>query len=292
MLIGGHVSTKGGIDKAVDNAVAIGADVIQTHPSPPQQWQPLRIDEQTVELYRTKADEAGLKRHFFHAVYLVNLATQDEAMLRKSITSLAGYMDLAGRVGADGVVFHPGSHKGAGFERMLAQIAGAVREVMARSGAPARFILENSAGSGGCVGCSFGEVAAIVDAAGDDPRLGVCLDTAHSFASGYELRTDEAVAETLSAFEDTVGFDRLVCVHANDSRAALGSNVDRHANIGSGEIGLEPFRTLMADPRMRAVPWILEVPGTGNGPDLQQINTLRKLAGEKPARSRSLATKA
>jgi deoxyribonuclease-4 len=289
MLIGGHVSTRGGIDKAPANAVAIGAEVIQTHPSPPQQWQPLRIDDSTIELYRSKAAEAGLKRHFFHAVYLVNLATRDETMLKKSITSLAGYMDLCGRVGADGVVFHPGSHKGAGFEPMLPQMAAAVREVLARSQAPARFIVENSAGSGGCVGCSFDEVAAIVDAAGDDPRLGVCLDTAHSFASGYELRTSDAIAQTLRAFDDTVGFERLVCVHANDSRAALGSNVDRHANIGTGEIGLEPFRTLLADPRLRAVPWLLETPGAGEGPDLQQVNTLRKLAGEKPATARSLA---
>ena len=288
MLIGGHVSTKGGIDKAVDRAVTIGADVIQTHPSPPQQWQPLRIDDGTVELYREKAAVAGLRRHYFHAVYLVNLATQDSAMLAKSITSLAGYMELTRRIGADGVVFHPGSHKGAGFEAMLPQMAAAIREVLARTDAPARFILENSAGSGGCVGCSFDEVGAILDAAGHDPRLGVCLDTAHSFASGYELRTESAIAQTLEAFGARVGFERLVCIHANDSRAGLASNVDRHANIGHGEIGLEPFRTLLGDARLRDVPWILEVPGAGEGPDLQQVNTLRKLAGIEPATARSL----
>jgi deoxyribonuclease-4 len=287
MLIGGHVSTKGGIDKAVDRAVAIGADVIQTHPSPPQQWQPPRIDDATIDLYRVHAAEAGLRRHFFHAVYLVNLATQDDAMLKKSITSLVGYMDLAGRVGADGVVFHPGSHKGAGFEPMLPQMAAAIREVLARTKAPARFILENSAGSGGCVGCSFEQVGAIMDAAGDDPRLGVCLDTAHSFASGYELRSQESIAQTLDAFGSKVGFERLVCLHANDSRSGLGSNVDRHANIGQGEIGLEPFRILIRDERLREVPWILEVPGTGDGPDLQQVNTLRKLAGAEHVAARS-----
>ena len=282
MLIGGHVSTRGGIDKAVDRAVGIGADAIQTHPSPPQQWQPLRIDDATVDLYRAKAEAAGLRRHFFHAVYLVNLATQDDAMLKKSITSLTGYMDLTRRLGADGVVFHPGSHKGAGFEATLPQMAAAIRRVLAGTDAPARLILENSAGSGGCVGCSFDEVGAILDAAGDDPRLGVCLDTAHSFASGYELRTDGAITQTLDAFAAKVGFDRLVCIHANDSRAGLASNVDRHANIGHGEIGMEPFRTLLGDARLRDVPWILEVPGTGEGPDLQQVNTLRALAGLGP----------
>ena len=288
MLIGGHVSTKGGIDKAVDRAVAIGAEVIQTHPSPPQQWQPLRIDDATVDLYRSKWAASGVRRHFFHAVYLVNLAGDDEVMLKKSISSLVGYLDLAERVGVDGVVFHPGSHKGAGFGKRLPQMARAIRQVLGKTDSPARFILENSAGSGGCVGCSFDEVGAILDAAGDDPRLGVCLDTAHSFASGYELRTDSAIAETLDAFGSKVGFERLVCIHANDSRAALASNVDRHANIGHGEIGLEPFRALLSDARLRDLPWILEVPGEGEGPDLKQVNTLRKLAGVEPATARTL----
>ena len=288
MLIGGHVSTKGGIDKAVDRAVAIGAEVIQTHPSPPQQWQPLRIDDATIDLYRSKWAGSGVRRHFFHAVYLVNLAGDDDTMLKKSISSLVGYLGLAHRVGADGVVFHPGSHKGAGFEKRLPQMARAIRQVLDKTDSPARFILENSAGSGGCVGCTFDEVGAILDAAGDDPRLGVCLDTAHSFASGYELRTESAIAETLEAFGTKVGFERLVCIHANDSRAGLASNVDRHANIGHGEIGLEPFRALLADTRLRGLPWILEVPGSGEGPDLRQVNTLRKLAGVEPATARTL----
>ena len=282
VIIGGHVSTRGGIDRAVDNAVAIGAEVIQTHPSPPQQWKPRRIDEGTVAAYRAKAEAVTLGPHFFHAVYLVNLASRDEAMVARSVDSLVRYMDLAAVIGAAGVVFHPGSHKGAGFEAVVDQIADSMRAVLAQSSSPARLILENSAGSGGCVGCSFEEVAAIMDAAGDDQRLGVCLDTAHSFASGYELRTEEAVAETLGAFARLVGFERLMCVHANDSRAALGSNVDRHANIGTGEIGLEPFRVMLGDERMRAVPWILEVPGAGEGPDRQQINVLRRAAGLAP----------
>jgi deoxyribonuclease-4 len=287
MLIGGHVHARGGIDRSVDNALAIGADVIQTHPSPPQMWKPLRIDEPIVDAYRRKAAAANLRQHWFHAVYLVNLAGHDSAMLKKSITSLAMYMDLAERLGAEGVIFHPGSHKGAGFASMLPQMASAVREVLARTDSPARLVIENSAGAGGCVGCSFDEVGALVDAVASD-RVFACLDTAHCFASGYDIRTAEGIDATLRRFDETIGLDRLAVVHANDSRAPLGSNVDRHANIGEGEIGEAAFQLLAADARLREVPWILEVPGAGQGPDLEQVNRLRRLAGLQPATARSV----
>ncbi|HEV7678538.1 MAG TPA: deoxyribonuclease IV [Candidatus Dormibacteraeota bacterium] len=282
MLIGGHVSTRGGIDKSVDNAIAIGAEVIQTHPTPPQTWRRLTVDDVIVDSYRSKAYDAGLRGHFFHAVYLVNLASTSEALLKQSVGSLVFYMELADRIGADGVVFHPGSHKGAGFEPMLPTIAGAMRQVLDSTDSRAKLVVENSAGQGGCVGCSFDEVARIVDAVGSD-RVAVCLDTAHAFANGYELRTAEGVDATLRAFDGTVGLDRLIAVHANDSRAEFESNVDRHANIGDGFIGSEGFRALLNDRRMRDLPFILEVPGEEkHGPDLVNVNRLRELAGLAP----------
>ena len=286
MLIGGHVSTRGGIDKAVDVALSIGAEVIQTHPSQPQTWRPLTIDEATAERLREKAAAARLAGHWFHAVYLINLATADEVLLKRSIGSLVHYMDLAARLGADGVVFHPGSHRGAGFEPMLPTIGSALREVLGRTDSPARLLVENSAGQGGCVGCRFEEIGAILAVAGDDPRLGVCLDTCHSFANGYDLRTPAGVRSTIDEFESAVGFDRLVLVHANDSREELGANRDRHANIGEGLIGTAGFGMLLADPRLRRVPWVLEVPGEGQGPDLANVNRLRELAGLAPAVAR------
>jgi deoxyribonuclease IV len=283
MLIGGHVSTRGGIDKAIDNAVAIGAEVIQTHPSPPQTWRRLTVDDAMVQSYRDKARAAGLRGHWFHAVYLVNLATTSSTLLKQSVGSLVFYMELAERIGADGVVFHPGSHKGAGFEPMLPQIAGAMRDVLARTDSPARLIVENSAGQGGCVGCTFEEVARIVDAVASD-RVAVCLDTAHAFANGYDLRTAKGVDAALQSFDDTVGLDRLVAIHANDSRAEFQSNVDRHANIGDGYIGETGFRLLLNDARLRDLPFILEVPGLEKrGPDLYNVNKLRELAGLQPA---------
>lgn len=290
MLIGGHVSTRGGIDKAVDNAVAIGAEVIQTHPSPPQTWRRLTVDDGMVAGYKAKAQAAGLQQHWFHAVYLLNLATTSDTLLKQSIGSLTFYLELADRIGADGVVFHPGSHKGAGFEPMLPTIAGAMREVLKRSKGKAKLVVENSAGQGGCVGCSFDEVARIVDAVQDD-RVAVCLDTAHAFANGYDLRTAEGVDAAIARFDETVGLDRLCLVHANDSRAEFMSNVDRHANIGDGFIGTEGFGHLLNDARLRHLPFVLEVPGElKQGPDLVNVNRLRALAGLEPATAPEGAT--
>ena len=281
-LIGGHVSTKGGIDKAVDNAVAIGAAVFQTHPTPAQTWRPLRLDDAILAAYHEKYASAGLQGHYFHAVYLINLATPNPALLRQSIGSLVHYMDLAAKLNAQAVVFHPGSHLGAGFEAMLPQMGAALREVVQRSNSSALLLVENSAGSGGCVGCSLGEVGRIVAAAGEE-RVRVCLDTQHAFASGYDIRTPEGVAHLLEEVDREFGFERLSLVHANDSRRELGSNVDRHANIGEGEIGTGAFTLLLADERLRRVPWLLEVPGEeGDGPDLVNINRLRACASLPP----------
>lgn len=284
MLIGAHVSCRGGIHNAVDKALAIGAEVIQTHPTPAQMWRPLRLEEATRELYLEKYASAGLRGHYLHAVYLINLATPKETLLEQSIASLTHYMELAQLIGAEGVVFHPGSHLGAGFAAMLPQVVGAIREILDRTASPAKLLVENSAGSGGCVGCSFEELGRIVEAAASD-RVGVCLDTQHMFASGYDCRTPEQVEKTLAEFDRNVGFERLALVHANDSRKPLGSNVDRHANIGEGEIGAVAFRLLLADERLRRVPWLLEVPGRERqGPDVEQINLLRDCAGLPPAR--------
>jgi deoxyribonuclease-4 len=283
-LIGAHVSTRGGIDKAVDNAVAIGAEVFQTHPTPAQTWAPLRLDAIRLATYKQKYAAAGLHGHYLHAVYLINLASPKPALLRQSIGSLVHYMELAAQLDAEGVVFHPGSHLGAGFDAMAPQMGRALHEVLERSPAPALLLIENSAGSGGCVGCSLEEVAQIVDAA-DAARVRVCFDTQHAFASGYDLRAAEGISRTLDDFERLIGFDRLALLHANDSRRELGSNVDRHANIGDGKIGEAAFGLLARDERLRRVPWILEVPGGANqGPDASSINRLRAAVGRAPTR--------
>ncbi len=280
MLIGAHVSTRGGIDKAVINAEAIGADVLQMHPTSAQQWRELRLDDPVREAYLGSYAASGLRGQYIHGKYLINLATPNEQLLRRSIGSLVHQMRLAELLNADGVVFHPGSHLGAGFDAVLQQMAGAIGVILdtvPRSST--RLIVENSAGSGGCVGCSFEELGRVVAAAGSD-RVAVCLDTQHMFASGYDVRTGEQVRATLDRFGAEVGFDRLALVHANNSRTPLGSNLDRHANIGEGEMGLESFRLLLEDGRLNRVPWVLEVPGVDRrGPDRVNIDRLRECAG-------------
>jgi deoxyribonuclease-4 len=279
MLVGAHVSTKGGIDKAVENAVKIGASVFQTHPTSAQQWRPLHLDDAILSTYHDKYTGSHLKGHWLHAVYLINLASPKDSLLSQSIGSLTHYMELARELDAQGVVFHPGSHLGAGFNNMLPQMIEAMKSILGSSDSPARLLVENSAGSGGCVACKFSEVGQLVHGV-DDPRIGVCLDTQHMFASGYDFRTAETMKATLDEFGKEVGFDKLVLVHANDSRRELGSNVDRHANIGEGEIGDEAFRLLAQDGRLDNVPWLLEVPGhEHSGPDRQQIDTLRNCVG-------------
>jgi len=283
MLIGAHVAARGGLHHAVDRALAIGAEVIQTHPTPAQMWRPLRLTEEERALYLRSYAAAGLRGHYLHAVYLVNLASPKPELLRSSVASLVHYMEVATALGAEGVVFHPGSHLGAGFASVRAQVGRAIREVV-ESSPPGRvrLLVENSAGSGGSVGRSFEELAQLLEAAGSE-RVGVCLDTQHAFSSGYELREPEGAARTLAEFDRVVGFERLGLVHANDSARPLGSHADRHANLGEGEIGTAAFRLLLRDPRLRRVPWVLEVPGhERQGPDRQQVELLRRLAGRRP----------
>jgi len=258
----------------------MGAHAIQVHPTPPHYWGSPKLDDDRVERFREAATEAGRPPFYFHAVYLINLAGDDRVLRQRSESTLAGYLAAADRLGISGVIFHTGSHKGVGFEQTLPTITDHLRRVMERADPrSARLLIENNAGMGGCVGARFEELRAMMDAVAD-PRIGVCFDTCHAFASGYDERTPEAATATLDEWERVVGLERLEVIHCNDSLAGLGSNRDRHANIGQGEIGEEGFRALLHDPRLAAVPFILEVPGfDGKGPDAGNLEILRRLAG-------------
>ena len=257
----------------------MGAEAIQVHPTPPNYWGSPKLDDEKVARFREAADAAGHPPFFFHAVYLINFAGSDETLRSRSEGTLAGYLAAADRLGISGVVFHTGSHKGAGFEASLPTILGHLRRVLERADPQAaRLLIENNAGTGGSVGAQFEEIRAMLDGL-DDPRVGVCFDTCHAFASGYDLRTPETARETLDRWNEVVGMERLEVVHCNDSQTALGSNRDRHANVGQGEIGEEGFRALLHDARLAQVPFVLEVPGfEGNGPDAENLEILRRLA--------------
>jgi deoxyribonuclease IV len=278
-VLGAHVESKGGLHLAFERALAIGAEAIQVHPTPPHYWGSPKLDDERVALFKEAAEAAGHPPYYFHAVYLINLASSDPVLRQRSESTLAGYLAAADRLGISGVIFHTGSHKGAGFDACLPTITGHLKKVLERAApATARLLIENNAGTGGCVAARFEEVRMMLDAV-DDPRVGVCLDTCHAFASGYDLRTPETVETTLDEWERVVGLDRLEVVHCNDSQTGLGSNRDRHANIGIGEIGEEGFRVLLHDKRLQRTPFVLEVPGMdGKGPDAANMETLKRLA--------------
>ena len=282
MRIGAHVSTRGGILTAFDRARELGAEAVQVHPTPPQTWRRLHLEAEEVQEFRRRLASTGLVDFFFHAVYLINLGTPRPELLASSGASLAHYLQLANELGVAGVIFHPGSHLGRGFDSVLDQIGSTMRSALEAAPGEARLLVENSAGAGANLGATLPEIRRMLEAV-DSPRVGLCLDTAHAFTSGWQLTTEEGLAAALAEFEAEIGWDRLWAIHANDSKAPFGSNRDRHENIGAGEIGSEAFARMLADPRLRRPPWILEVPGQERqGPDRANVDRLRKLAGLPP----------
>ncbi len=277
MKIGAHVGASGGLTTAFERARDIGAETIQIFGAPPQQWRRRNIRPEECEAFRTGIAESGIEPVFIHGTYLINLATESPEQLAKSTEALTGDLQLASAIGAKGVIFHVGSHKGAGFDAVLPQIARALKDVLKATPDDAWIILENSAGAGGTVGSKFSELGAIMKAVGS-PRLKVCLDTEHAYAAGYDLADPQALDDALRELDREVGLEHLVAVHANDSKIALGGGVDRHDNIGEGHIGKKGFEVIMAHPALRDVPFLLEVPGLENqGPDKPNVDILKRI---------------
>ena len=279
MRIGAHVSSSGSLDLAIDRAVAIGAEAVQIFCSPPQGWAFKPLDEKVVSAFKNKALDQDIGPNALHGVYLTNLGTQDKDNLAKGVSSLTNYMDAAHDLGMLGVIFHVGSHRGVGFDTVFQQIIDSLNQVLANSPDDTYLMLENSAGMGNSIGSKFSELGALVKAM-SNPRIKVCLDTQHSFSSGYDLTTPESVAEVMEEFDREVGADELMAVHCNDSKPPLGGGLDRHENIGEGHMGLAAFEAIMGHPAFRDVPFYLEVPGfEGKGPDLRNVDTLKTIRG-------------
>lgn len=271
------MSTSGGLDKAIDRGAEIGCESIQIFGSPPQGWAfKMPADEQLAE-FRRKSEEADIAPVYLHAIYLINLGTPKEDNLAKGKTSLVNYMNLAAQINAQGVIFHPGSHGGLGYDAIFEQTVAGINEVLERSPEGPYLTLENTAGMGQHIGASFEELGRIIHAV-DSPRVRVCLDTQHSFAAGYDVSTKEGVQAMLDEFDQHVGLERLAAVHANDSKRVLGAGVDRHENIGQGYIGVEGFEHIMRSPAFWDLPFLLEVPGLDNkGPDRANLDILKDI---------------
>lgn len=277
MKVGAHVKASGGVDKAIGRAEAIGAETIQIFSGAPQAWRRKEYQPEEVEAYKAGAAEKGIGPAFVHGVYLVNLATDKEENLAKSLDALVHDMDVCHLLGVKGVIFHIGSHRGAGYEQVFRQVVESVRKIVDATPEDTWLILENSAGMGGAIGSKFEELGRIIREVGS-PRVKVCLDTQHTFAAGYDLKTKDGLVAAMSEFEAEVGLDRLVAVHANDSKCPLAGGVDRHENIGEGHIGLDGFQNIMSHPAFRDVPFLLETPGFDNqGPDQRNVEILKGL---------------
>jgi deoxyribonuclease-4 len=282
MPIGAHVSTAGGLSTGVGRAQAIGAECVQLFLSTPHRWQlPKHSDEQVYE-FRRLMGQTSIGPNFAHAAYLINLASVDPALRQRSIDNLSASAAWAHRVGLAGIVVHVGSGLGQSVAEAETQVASALAEVL-KAGSSTPVVLENSAGSGELLGSRFEQIGSLFDRLGRDARLGLCVDTAHTFASGYDLRTDDGISRAVDEISRFIGLDRLKLIHANDSKVGLGSAVDRHENIGKGHLGEEAFVKMLSHPALKDVPWVLEVPGYDNkGPDLQNVLDLKRLAGRTP----------
>jgi deoxyribonuclease IV len=274
VLFGAHCS--GGVKKALDNGAAMGAEAVQLFVQSPRTWRFPQHDPADLEAFRSKREESGVPA-LVHALYLVNLAAPDDMVYAKSVDTMRATVDAACAIEADAVVFHLGSHLGAGFETGLERLVPAVGQVLDRCNERTWLLMENSAGAGGTIGRSLDELAAIFEALGRHERLGVCLDSCHLFVSGVDVTDAVTWDALLGDLDRRIGLDRLRALHANDAKAPLGSNRDRHDNIGEGLIG-EGLGIFLAHPKVQGLPVVLEVPGAdGKGPNADEIHKLREL---------------
>ncbi len=272
MLIGAHVSPAGGPANAVARGVERGCRAIQIFNQSPRQWKPTTYDDEKVAAYKEAFAESGVDALLIHAVYLVNCASEDPDLREKSLTSLIASLRAGAALGAHAVVLHPGSAKAGEVGPAIERAGATIREALAESEGCALH-LENTAGAGGTLGRSFEELAALFEAAGGDGRLGLCLDSCHLFASGFDIRTPNGLAAVLDDCVKLVGHDRLGSLHLNDSQAGLGSNRDRHATIGEGELGDKGCATFLSEPRFEGLPCVLETPGPDRkGPTAEEID--------------------
>jgi deoxyribonuclease IV len=283
--LGAHMSITGGCENAVWAASKIGFQTVQLFSKNNNQWKAPPLSESHVAAFRAALDATGIIDPVVHNSYLINLASADDVLWNRSIDAMTIEVERCEALGIADLVAHPGAHTGSGEEAGLARVSQALDEVHRRTrGVSVRIDLETTAGQGTCLGHRFEHLATIIDAVSEPERLGVCADTCHLFAAGYSFATPAEYDGVMDELDRTVGFGRVRVWHLNDSLKAQGSRVDRHAGIGRGFLGLEPFRNLLNDSRFQAIPMILETPkGTEDGEDLDALNlrALRQLERSK-----------
>jgi deoxyribonuclease-4 len=295
VLIGAHVRGGGTLVGALERGAAIGAEAVQVFTQSPRMWKPSQYSPDLLAAYReAQRHHAAVARTYCHATYLINLATGEEALFARSVACLTNNLAVARGMAASGLVLHIGSHKGAGTDGVLGQVAASLLRALDEADDPGDatapscpILLENAAGAGGTVGRSLDELERVLEEAGGDDRLGICIDTQHLWASGVDYSSVEGADALVADLDARFGIARLGCLHLNDSKVPLGANRDRHANLGEGTIGEQGLAALLGHPRLDGVPAILEVPGDGDGPRASDVAQARSVL----AAGRALRTK-
>jgi deoxyribonuclease-4 len=277
MLIGAHVSTAGGLVAAHTRGLERGCEAIQVFSQSPRMWRPTSWKEDDIAEFRELMASGPIESVVIHAVYLINCASEDREIRRKSIASLVHALRMGDAIGADGVVLHPGSALKGAKDKALARAGKALGEALADTDG-CMLLLEDTAGAGTTLGRSFSELAELLERAGGNGRLGVCLDSCHLLASGFDVRTADRLTAVLDECEKTVGSKRVRCLHVNDSKTKLGSNSDRHAPLGTGELGARGCAAFLSEPRFEGLPTLFEGPGfAGKAPEKEDIQRMREL---------------
>jgi deoxyribonuclease IV len=279
MWFGAHVSAAGGVALALGRAFDFEMTACQIFTKNERQWAAKPLDPAVIERFIAKREETGIGHIISHDSYLINIASPDDAMWEKSQLALREELRRCDILGIPFLVSHPGAHVGSGTDagvRRLGEAVNRIHDEMPDS--QAVLLLETTAGQGTCLGATFEEIAAMVDLIEDKNRVGVCLDTCHVFAAGYDIRDEEGYESTMSAFDTIIGLDRIKCMHLNDSLKPLGSRVDRHTHIGEGELGKSAFEFIVNDPRFEGLPGVLETPkGADAREDRMNLATLKGL---------------
>lgn len=277
MLIGAHVSTAGGLVHAHSRGVEIGAEAIQVFNQSPRMWRPTRWKDDDIAAFRKLMEEGPIKSVVIHAVYLINCATKDPDVRKKSIASLTHALQMGDLIGAGGVVLHPGSSLGEPKPEAIARAGEAFVQALEESDS-CPLLLEDTAGSGNTLGRDFGELAALVEAAGGHKRIGLCLDSCHMFASGFDITTTDKLEAVIDECVELIGTEKVRCLHVNDSKTGLGSNADRHAPPGDGLMGATAIGAFLSEPRFEGLPALFEGPGVeGKAPTLRDVDKMREL---------------
>src|SRR5882762_9617621 len=277
--IGAHMSIAGGLYHALERGHELGCGAVQIFLKNQRQWaaKPLTSDE--VRMFSAVRRTTAIRHVFAHSSYLINLGNPNTALWAQAVAAFTDELERAEALGLSCVVIHPGSHMGAGLEAGLGRVTAALDESLARTpGYRVKVALENTAGAGNTIGRTFGELATLIERAARPERIGICLDTCHLFAAGYDLRTETGYRHAMAECEATIGRRRVMAFHMNDAKAPLGSGLDRHENIGRGLLGLAPFRLLLNDRRFAGVPKVLETPKAPEpAADLRNLAVLRRL---------------